>query len=113
MTQYSGETGDGLTAARAALAAGDHALSDADHALAEVLEDAFQFAVTSIRRIETVQSEIDQVGLNPDLDDHTCARLLLQRHRELIDTVTAARDHATAKSVDLQRLHASYSRQES
>lgn len=109
MTQHSGETGDGLAAARTALAAGDSALGDADRALAGVLDDTFRLAIASIRRIEAVQSEIDALADSPELETLTSARLLLHRHRELIDTVTAARDHAATKSIELQRLSADYS----
>ena len=106
MTQYSGETGASLAAARAALAAGDRSLGEADRALAGVLGDAHRLAVESIRRIETVQSEIDALDTGPEVDAHSCAHLLLDRNRELIGIITAARDDAAAKAIELQRLSA-------
>lgn len=108
MTQYSGETGDALAAARTALAEQNRAAGDADRVLRAVLDDAYRLAIESIRRIEAVQAAIDEVGQTPDLDSHTCARLLLDRDRELIDIVTAARDQADAKTIELQQLSAAY-----
>lgn len=106
MTQYSGETGASLAAARAALAVGDRRLGEADRALADVLGEAHRLAVESIRRIETVQSEIDALDAGHEIDASSCAHLLLDRNRELIGIITAARDSAAAKVVELQRLSA-------
>lgn len=108
MTQYSGETGDGLAAARAALTARDHALGEADQALAGVLGAAHRLAVESIRRIENVQSQIESLGAEPIAAAGPSARLILDRQRELIDILTAARDGAAVKSTELQRLRAAY-----
>lgn len=108
VTQYSGETGEGVAAARAALAARDRALSEADRALSGVLGEAYRCALEAIRRIETVQSDIDGIGENPDLDDRARARLLLECHRELTGAVTAVRDHSAAKTLELQHLSAAY-----
>ena len=107
MTQYSGETGEALATARTVLAARDRALGEADRALHDVLDDAYRLAADSIRRIEAVQSEIEALGPDSEVDPRSCARLLLDRNRELIGIVTAARDGAAAKAAELQRLTAS------
>ena len=107
MTQYSGETGEALAAARRVLAGQDEALREADRALGAVLTDAHRSAAGAIRRIEAVQSEIDALGADGELDARWRARLLLDRNRELIDIVTAARAEAAVKTMELQRLSGS------
>lgn len=110
MTQYSGETGEGLAAARAALAVRDRALAAADRQLVAVLGEAHRSATSSIRRIEAVQSALCELGAGSEMDTHARARLLLERNRELGDIVTAARETAVAKTTELQRISASYVR---
>lgn len=108
MTQNRGETEAGLTAARVALNARDRAIEEADRALAQVLCEAHRRATDSIRRIDSVRSDIETLDPDSGIDAGVCARLILDRHRDLIDVVIAARDVAAAKTVELQRLRASY-----
>ena len=106
MTQYSGETGRALAAARTVLADRDRALGEADRALGDVLGEAYRLAADSIRRIEAVQSAIEALGPDGEADGRSRARLLLDRHRELIAILTTARDGAAAKTMELQQLAA-------
>lgn len=103
MAQQSGDWSQGLAAVDAALAVRDAELGDADRILIEVVADAHRVATDSIRRIEAVQAEVDGIGDAPQ-----AARRLLDRHRDLIDTVRSARDDASAKAVALQRLEQQY-----
>lgn len=109
------ETGVGTAAlarAGAALAARDAALAGADRELAQVVRDAHDLARESIRRIDSVRAEIDAAVAGFRVDDSAegreFARFLLDKNRDLIAVVTAARAAAEAKTAALQQLTARY-----
>ena len=102
----SGELQRGFAAAEDALAARDDALADADRRLTDAVVGAYRIATESIRRIEGIQAEIDATGAGPEAGE--CARLLIERNRDLIDAVRSASSAARAKTVELQRLSENY-----
>lgn len=89
------------------LALRDSALREADRTLVEVISSAQRTVAESIHRIETVQARIDAVA-DSSFDAGECARLLLDRHRELIAVLSDARAVASSKAVELQRLSVRY-----
>lgn len=99
---------EALDGARAALAVRDDALASADRELTDVVGSAHALAAESIRRVESAQAGIDAVAGATDLAERDRARLLLDRHRDLIAVVTAARESAAAKTIELQRIGAQY-----
>ena len=99
---------EALNGVRAALAAGDEGLASADGELAAVVDSAYALAKDSLRRLEAVRAGIDAVAQATDLEDRERARLLLERHRDIIATVTAARASAAAKTIELQRIKQRY-----
>lgn len=99
---------ESLDGARAALAARDDALASADRELTAIVGSAHALAAESIRRVESAQAAIDAAADATALADRDRARLLLDRHRDLITIVTAARESAAAKTIELQRIGAQY-----
>lgn len=108
MAALSGQSGEALDSARAALAARDRDLAEADAELAGVISGAHAAALDAIRRIEAIRSEIELAvaGYDADTPGHgrEVARLLLDKNRDLIDLVTAAKADAQAKTAALQEL---------
>lgn len=91
-----GELQRGFAAAEDALAARDDALVDADRRLTDAVVGAYRIVTESIRRIEGIQAEIDATGAGPEAGE--CARLLIERNRDLIDAVRSASSAARAKT---------------
>lgn len=96
---------EGLDGARGALAAGDDALASADRELAGVLGSAYALAAESVRRIEAVAASVGDVTA---LEYRDQGRILLERHRDIIAIVNAARESVAAKTVELQRIVSDY-----
>lgn len=112
MPDGTGETGEVLSAARAALAATDARLADADRLLTDAVCSAHRTAVESIRRLETVRAEIEAAVTKRRTDTTTSAqelsRFLLERTREITGILTEARSEAETKAVALQALIPQY-----
>lgn len=112
MTSGTGETGDALSAVRAALAAGDHELAAADAQLADVLRTAQREALESVARIDAVRSAIDSAVADRDIDGAAAARdfgaFLVQRNRQISAIITESQAIATAKAIALQQLSEQY-----
>ncbi len=112
MAGNSGQSGEALDSARAALAARDRDLAEADAQLAGVISAAYTAATDAIRRIEAIQSEIDaavaQYAGDTPAQGREVARLLLDKNRELVDLVTAVKADAQAKTAALQGLRHHY-----
>ena len=108
MTERGGQMGEALESARAVLAARTRDLADADAELSAVITGAHLAAVEAIRRIEAVQSEIEAAVAQHTGDTpahgREFARFLLDKQRELVDLVTAAKSDAAAKTAALQGL---------
>ena len=112
MAEHVGASGVALESARAVLAARDRELAAADAELAEVLTGAYAAAMEAIRKLDTLSAEIEaMVAHHAAIDPHEgreLARFLLQKQREAIDILTAARADAEAKAVVLRELMTSY-----
>ena len=108
MAQHSGQSGEAIASARTALAARDRELADADRELSTVLAGAYATASDAIRRLEAIRAEIDtavaQQNVGTPAQGREFTRLLLDKQRELIEVVTAAKADAEAKASALQHL---------
>lgn len=115
MADGTGETGEAVAAARAAVARRDTMLAAADGRLAEVLAAAHRVAAEAVRRLETVRADIDAA-----VSGHTAgspagaaetARFLFAKHREVADIVTEAAAQSRTNAAVLQDLTAVYAGQ--
>ncbi|MFN8032738.1 MAG: DUF4226 domain-containing protein [Mycobacterium sp.] len=112
-TGASGEaTGEAIASARAALAARDRDLADADRELSAILAGAHATAIDAIGRLESIRGEIDmavaQQSVATPAEGREFARLLLDKQRELVETVANARADADAKVSELRELSHRY-----
>jgi len=112
MAQHVGQSGEALAAARSALAARDSDLADADRELCAVVAGAYATATDAIRRLETIRAEIaaavSEQGVGTPAEGRAFARFLLDKQRELVDIVTAAKADAAAKAAALKQLSTRY-----
>ena len=112
MAQHVGQTGEALASARSALAARDRDLADADRELAAVVAGAYATATDAIRRLATIRAEIAAAvsghSVGTPAEGRWFARFLLDKQRELVDIVTAAKVDAAAKVSALQPLSYRY-----
>ncbi len=112
MAEHVGASGAALESARAVLAARDGDLARADAELASVLSGAHAAATDAIHRLDAVSAEIEAaVAQRATMEPHEgreFARFLIQKHRETLDILTAARADADAKVVVLRQLLAHY-----
>ncbi|WP_328349656.1 DUF4226 domain-containing protein [Mycobacterium sp. NBC_00419] len=108
MTEHSGQSGEALESARAVLAARDRDLAAADAELSAVIAGAHSAAADAIRRIEAMTAEIESAVVQHAADTpaqgREFARFLLDKQRELVDLVAAAKSDAAAKTAALQGL---------
>ena len=112
MAQHVGQSGEAIASARSALADRDRDLAAADGKLSAVVAGAYATATDAIRRLEAIRAEIAAAvsghsGGTP-AEGRAFARFLLDRQRELVAVVTAAKADAAAKVSDLQQLSARY-----
>ena len=107
-----GESGEALASARSALAARDGDLAAADRELSAVIAGAYATATEAIRRLEAIGAEIAAAvggqSVETPAEGRAFARLLLDKQRELVDIVTAAKAGADAKVSALQQLSGQY-----
>ena len=112
MAQHVGQSGEALASARSALAARDRDLADADRELSALVSGAYATATAAIGRLETIHAEIAAAvggqGVGTPAEGRTFARFLLDKQREILDIVTAARADADAKVSALQQLSYRY-----
>lgn len=112
MAQHVGQSGEALASARSALAARDRDLTDADRELSTVVAGAYATATDAIRRLETIHVEIaaavTEHGVGTPAEGREFARFLLDKQRELVDIVTAAKADAATKVSALQQLLSHY-----
>ncbi|HEY5149646.1 MAG TPA: DUF4226 domain-containing protein [Mycobacterium sp.] len=112
MAQHVGQSGEALAAARSALAARDSDLADADRELSAAVAGAYATATDAIRRLETIRAEIAAAvsgqGVGTPAEGRAFARFLLDKQRELVDIVTAAKAEVAAKVAALQQLSTRY-----
>ncbi|MGY4708353.1 DUF4226 domain-containing protein [Mycolicibacterium sp. CBM1] len=112
MAEHVGAAGHALDAARSALAARDRDLAAVDAELSSALAAAHAAATEAIRRLDAVGAEIEaavaQRSVTAPSEGLEFARFLLDKHREIIDIVTAARAEAGAKAVALRHLQHRY-----
>lgn len=108
MAQHTGASGEALASARSALAARDRDLADADRELSAALADAHSIATDAIGRFEAIRTEIEAAvarhGEGTPAQGRELARLLLDKQRDLVDVVTAAKAEAAAKVTAVQQL---------
>jgi hypothetical protein len=108
MAQHIGTSGEAIASARAVLAARDRDLAGADGELSTILAGAYATATAAIGRLEAIRAEIEtavaQQNVGTPAQGREFARLLLDKQRELIETVTSARADADAKVFALQQL---------
>lgn len=111
MAQH-GTSGEALASARSTLAARDRDLAAADRELSAVVAGAYVTATDAIRRVETIRAEIAAAvsgqSVGTPAEGRAFARFLLDKQRELVDIVTAAKADAAAKVSALQQLSARY-----
>jgi Domain of unknown function (DUF4226) len=112
MAQHVGQSGEALASARSALAARDRDLADADRELSAVVAGAYASATDAIRRLETIHAEIaaavTEHSVGTPAEGREFARFLLDKQRELVDIVSAAKADAATKVSALQQLLARY-----
>jgi len=108
----TGETGEALDAARAALAAADDDLAAADEALTGVVRRAQRLAADCLARLDAVRSEIDAAAAAGPAGSATAGaefgRFLVAKNREVIDIINAARADIAASAVALRDLGERY-----
>lgn len=108
MAQHIGQSGEALESARSVLAARDRDLADADAELAAVVSSAYATATDAIRRLEAIGAEVEAAVANhtaaAPVEGREFARFLIDRQREVIDILTAARADADANAIALQEL---------
>ena len=112
MAQHVGGSGARLASARSALAARDRELAAADRELSAVVAGAYATATRAIRRVEAIRDEIAAAlsaqSLGTPAQGREFARFLIDKQRELVDIVTAAKADVAAKVSALQQLSARY-----
>ncbi len=112
MAQHVGQSGEALASARSALAARDRDIADADRELSGVVAGAYAAATDAIRRLEAIRAEIAAAvsgqGVGTPAEGRAFARFLLDKQRQILDTVTAAKADAAAKVSALQKLSDRY-----
>jgi hypothetical protein len=104
-------SGDALEAARRLLAARDADLADADRLLTETVAGAYRIAAESIRRIETIATEVEAVTDQPRdsaAGGREVGRHLVAKNRELADVVSEAQGAIEAKTAVLKELTERY-----
>lgn len=107
-----GESGQALTAARAALTARDAELAAADRVLRAIVAEAHAVAAESVDRIAAIRADIDAAPAGRSVDGpaaaHALSRLLIAKQREITAVVNAARAEVDAKTVALQGIAEQY-----
>jgi hypothetical protein len=112
MAQHVGQSGEALASARAALAARDGDLAEADRELSAAVAGAYASATDAIWRLETIRAELAAAvsgqSVETPAEGRAFARFLLDKQRELVDIVAAAKSDAATKVTALQQLSARY-----
>lgn len=106
MVSSSGVSWHALRAVRSELAEKDTSLADTDQALAGLLAEAFAAAKNSIRRMDSIVSDVTAAAEHGEADSW----FVLAKHRDAIAIITEANSLAAAKTVELQHIAGSYRR---
>jgi len=105
MSQRTSPSGDGPEVAGSALAARAQELAQADSALADLVGGAHAIVVAAISRLDQISAEIEAAVSSHAVDSPAQARefgrLLVDKNREILDVVAAAKCDADAKTVAL------------
>ncbi|MCV7226220.1 DUF4226 domain-containing protein [Mycolicibacterium komossense] len=115
MVDQAGHSATAIAAASTALSTRHAGLTEADRALAEAVAAAHAATVEGLRRLDTIEADIesavaqqDMLALDTPAGAHQFHRFLLAKHREIIEIVSQTAANAESKTAVLQSLSGNY-----